>query len=308
MNPKELWSLAREAASAWVDDYASSMGAALSYYTLFSVAPILIIAVAVAGFVFGEEAARGEMVEQLRGLMGEEAAMAVQGLMKSAREPAEGVVAALVGLIVLVIGATTVFAELQSSLDRIWRAPEAAKTSGIWMLIRTRLLSLGMVMGIGFLLLVSLVMSAVLAMLGKWWGSVFAGAQIILEAVNFVVSFAIISGLFAMIYKFIPRVKVAWRDVWIGAIVTAALFNMGKFLIGVYLGRSGIASGFGAAGSVVLLLVWVYYSAQIFLLGAEFTWVYAHRHGSRVGAETPRKGAGRSGSECPSATVSKPTE
>jgi membrane protein len=284
-----LWPLIKMSVLSWRQDYAASMGAALAYYTLFSLAPVLIIVIAVAGFFLGAEAARGEIDAQLQGLLGDDGAAAVQGLLASASQPEEGLFATAVSIVLLVVGATTIFAELQTDLDRIWRAPAAKKTSGIWALLRTRLLSFGMILAIAFLLLVSLVLSAALAALGKWWSGWFEGWALLLEALNFVVAFAITTGLFALIYKFLPRAEIAWRDVWIGAGVTALLFAIGKFLIGLYIGRSGIASGYGAAGSFVVLLVWVYYSTQIFLLGAEFTWVYAHEHGSRKGK--PRPGA-----------------
>ena len=272
---------------SWRQDFASSMGGALAYYTLFSIAPVIIIVIAVAGFFLGPEAARGEIVTQLRGLLGDDGAAAVQGLLESASEPAEGLFATLSSIALLLIGATTVFAELQSDLDRIWRAETAKPASGIWSFLRARVLSFGMVLALAFLLLVSLVVSAALAAMGTWWGGWFEGWAILLEVLNFCASLAITTGLFALIYKLLPRVEIAWRDVWIGAAVTALLFAVGKLLIGLYIGRSGIASGFGAAGSFVVLLVWVYYSAQIFLLGAEFTWVYAHEHGSRRGTKRP---------------------
>jgi membrane protein len=286
---RRLWPLIKKSVLSWRQDYAASMGAALAYYTLFSLAPVLIIVIAVAGFFLGPEAARGEIDAQLQGLLGNDGAAAVQGLLASASEPEEGLIATLTGILLLVVGATTIFAELQTDLDRIWRAPAAKKTSGLWALLRTRLLSFGMILAIAFLLLVSLVVSAALAALGKWWGGWFGGWAVLLETLNFVVAFAITTGLFALIYKFLPRAEIAWRDVWIGAAVTALLFAIGKFVIGLYIGRSGIASGYGAAGSFVVLLVWVYYSTQIFLLGAEFTWVYSHEHGSRKGQ--PRPGA-----------------
>jgi YihY family inner membrane protein len=282
----QQWQLIKAAVNAWVDDYAPSMGAALSYYTLFSLAPLLIIVIAVAGMVFGQEAAQGEIVAQLRGIMGEEGAVAVEGLLKAAREPAKGVVATIAGIALLLLGATAIFGELQSALDRIWRVP-APQESGIWRLLRTRLLSFGLVLGLGFLLAVSLVVSAALAALGKWWGGWFEGWDVVLETLNFVVSFGIFTLLFASIYKIMPRAKIPWRDVWTGAAVTAFLFTIGKVLIGLYLGKSSLASGFGAAGSFVVLLAWVYYSAQIFLLGAEYTWVYANRHGSRMQQPAP---------------------
>lgn len=287
--PLEVWNLLRKSVEAWIEDYAPSMGAALAYYTIFSIAPLLIIVLAVAGAVFGDEAVRGELAAQLGNLLGDEGAKAVQGLVASASVPKQGIVATTISVVLLAIGATTVFGELQSALDRIWSAP-ARPESGLWSLLRTRLLSFGMVLCLGFLLLVSLVASAALAAFGHWWGSAFEGWGVLLQVLNLVVSFLMVTVLFAMIYKIMPRVKIAWRDVWIGAFVTSLLFQIGKFAIGMYLGTSGVTSGFGAAGSLVVLLVWVYYSAQIFLLGAEFTWVYAHEYGSkrsdRVGDRT----------------------
>jgi membrane protein len=281
--PKQVWVLIRKSVGAWVDDYAPSMGAALAYYTLFAIAPLLIIAIAVAGLVFGQEAARGEIVAQIQGLIGQKGAIAVQGLLKSTNEPAQSIFATVVSIITLVIGATTVFAELQSDLDRIWRVPAPAKENGLWNLLRAHLLSFGMVLGLGFLLLVSLLVSAAIAAFGKWGGGFIGGWEALLYVLNFSISFTITTLLFAMIYKFMPRARIVWRDVWVGAAVTAILFEVGKFLIGLYLGKTSVASGFGAAGSLVVLLVWVYFSAQIFLLGAEFTWVYSHEYGSKAG-------------------------
>jgi membrane protein len=283
---KNIWILIKAAASSWVDDYAQSMGAALAYYSMFSIAPLLLIVISVAGLIFGVEAARGEIVGQLQALTGQQGAAAVQGLLASMSEPAESIAAMLIGGILLLIGATSVFAELQDALDRIWRAPKRTK-AGIWSLLRARLLSFGMIMGIGFLLIVSLVVSAALAALGRLWGPLFADWEILASAVDFLVSFAFTTTVFAMIYKVMPRVKVAWADVWIGAAVTAMLFTIGKFLIGLYIGKSGLTSGFGAAGSLVVMLVWVYYSAQIFLMGAEFTWAYALTFGSRKKQPVP---------------------
>ncbi len=280
MQIRSIFSLFGDAFFSWKNDYAPSMGAALAYYTVFSVAPLLLIVISVAGLVFGREAARGEIFAQLAGLMGPQGAMAVQGMLEALNKPTEGIVATVVGIGLVVIGATTVFGELQDAMDRIWRAPARDTSSGIWSLVRVRLLSFSMVMGIGFLLMVSLVASAALAAVGKWWSPLFGGWATLAQAVNFVFSFAMVTVIFAMIYKLMPRVSVQWRDVWIGAGVTALLFTVGKHLIGLYIGKSSVASGYGAAGSLVVLLVWVYYSAQIFLLGAEFTWVYAHRYGS----------------------------
>ena len=283
----QQWQMIKAAVHAWMDDYAPSMGAALSYYTLFSLAPLLIIVIAVAGMVFGQQAAQGEIVVQLREIMGAQGALAVEGILKTAREPAKGVVATIVGIAILLLGATAIFAELQSALDRIWRVSAPPAESGIWHLLRTRLLSFGLVLGLGFMLTVSLVVSAALAALGKWWGGWFAGWEVFLEILNFAVSLGIFTLLFAMIYKIMPRARIPWRDVWTGAAVTALLFTIGKMLIGLYLGKSSLASGFGAAGSFMVLIAWVYYSAQIFLFGAEYTWVYANRHGSRVPMPSP---------------------
>lgn len=270
--------------SSWIEDYAPSMGAALSYYTLFSLAPLLLIVVSVAGLVFGEDAARGEVFGQLQGLLGDDGAAAVQDLLASVEVSGKGPIGSVVGIALLAVGATTVFGELQSNLDRIWRSPRRQKPSGIWGLIRTRLLSFGLILSLGFLLIVSLVASAAISALGKWWSPVFGGWEWLAQIINFVVSFGLLSAIFMLIYKLMPSVDIAWRDVLLGSIVTAALFTIGKWAIGLYIGTSGIASGFGAAGSIVIVMVWVYYSAQIFLLGAEFTWVYSERYGSRARA------------------------
>ena len=281
MTGRQLVSLMRRALSAWTDDYAPSMGAALSYYTLFSIAPLLVIVIAVAGFVFGEQAVRGEIMEQLSGLLGADGARTVQGLLQSAAQPAEGAISALISIGVLIVGATTVLGELQNDLDRIWRSPAPRARGGMVGFVRARLLSFAMILGIAFLLMVSLAFSAGIAALGKWWGPAFRGWQMLAHVLDLGASFVLLTVLFALIYKIIPRARIEWHDVWVGAAVTALLFAVGKVLIGLYLGKSDITSGFGAAGSLVLVMVWVYYSAQIFLIGAEFTWVYAHEFGSR---------------------------
>jgi membrane protein len=278
---REVWSLLRQTVVSWLDDYAPSMGAALAFYTLFSLAPLMLIVVSVAGMVFGQEAARGEIAIQLVQLMGSGGALAVQDLLASVRQPAQGSLATAVGLVLLFLGATTVFAELQNALDRIWHAP-ASWSGGTWVtLVRTRLLSFGMILAIGFLLLVSLVFSATLALMGRWLEPVFGAWYALAALSNAVAAFAMVTVLFAVIYKAMPRARVQWRDVWTGALFTAMLFTFGRYLIGLYIGRSGVVTGFGAAGSLVVILLWVYYSAQIFLLGAEFTWVYANTFGSR---------------------------
>jgi len=277
---KQWWELVKSAASSWSDDYAPSMGAALSYYTVFSLGPLLLIVISIAGLVFGDEAARGEIFGQLDDLMGADAARGVQGMLESVNEPSKGIVASVIGVALLLVGATTVFGELQDAMDRIWRAPARDKTGGVMKLLRTRLLSVGMILGIAFLLMVSLVLGAVISALGKWWGSFFGGWEVLAQVVNLAVGFGLTMAVFAMIYKLMPRVRVEWHDVWIGALVTSLLFTVGKFLIGLYIGKSGVASGFGAAGSLVIVFLWVYYSAQIFLMGAEFTWIYATTFGS----------------------------
>lgn len=285
-NPRAWWAMLRQMANSWLADYAPSMGAALAYYTLFSLAPLLLIVIAVAGMVFGEDAARGEITAQLRSLMGEDGAKVVQGLLASVHKPAEGVAATLLGAVLLFVGATSVFGELQDALDRIWRAPTPVRSSGWFSLIRARLLSFGMILAIGFLLTVSLVVSAALSFMGRWLEPVFGGWFAMAAATSAIGSFVLVAVMFALIYKVMPRVRVQWRDVWIGALFTAMLFTLGKWLIGLYLGRSGVVSGFGAAGSLVVVLLWVYYSAQIFLIGAEFTWVYANTFGSRAPQST----------------------
>ena len=287
-NMKALIALARDSVKAWLDDFAPSMGAAISYYTIFSIAPLLLIVIAVAGLVFGADAAAGRIYAELAGLLGSAGAEAIQAMVESASKPERSVVGSIVGVATLLIGATTVFAELQSALDRIWRTPAAAKPEGPFSLIRARALSFGLILTIGFLLLVSLIMSAALSAAGEAWLPDIPSWKIVLHLIDITISFAIVTALFAAIYKWLPRATIAWGDVWTGAAVTALLFTVGKLLIGLYIGTSGIASGFGAAASIVVLMIWVYYSAQIFLLGAEFTWLYAYRFGSRRGQQADK--------------------
>ena len=283
----QLWAMLSQVFAAWSDDYVPSMGAALAYYTMFSLAPLLLIVIAVAGLVFGQDAARGEIEAQLRALMGEGSAVAVQELLKSVREPASSIAATVIGVVLLLIGATSVFGELQDTLNRIWKAPVRSKVGGWIKLIRSRILSFGMIMALGFLLVVSLLMSAALAVAGRWWGPAFGEWELLASAANIVSSFLVVAAMFSFIYKIIPDVQVQWSDVWVGALVTAMLFTVGKYLIGLYIGHSGVVSGFGAAGSLVVVMLWVYYSAQIFLMGAEFTWIYANTFGSRSKAAMP---------------------
>jgi membrane protein len=296
----DVVSIGKECATGWLDHDASSAGAALAFYTLFSVAPILIIAVAIAGYVFGASHAQAELSEQLRGLIGSAGATAIEELMTSAHYSEKRGFAAAVGVVTLLVGATSVFGELQHALDRVWQSKRRAQPGGWWRLIRGRVLSVGMVLGIGFLLLVSLVASAVLSAVGGWLGSYFPALEVLLPIANLVVGFAMTVGLFGLIYKYIPRETIAWNDVWIGAVVTALLFTIGKTLIGAYLGRSSFNSAYGAAGSLVVLLLWIYYSAQIFLFGAEFTRVFAYRHGSRSSARaSPTSTSFRSAAAAP---------
>jgi membrane protein len=289
------FALLKRAAVAWNDDDASSMGAALAFYTVFAIAPLLVMVIAVAGLIFGRDAAQSQILDQLRSLTGEPGVRAMEQLLEGARSSTTSVIVAVVGTAILLLGTTSVFAELYGDLNRIWRSPSLPRASGIVHLIRTRILSFGMILGVGFLLLVSLVVSAALAAAGDWWGSRFTAWTITVQVVNAAFNLGTITVAFAMIYKFLPRAAIAWRDVWIGALMTAMLFQIGKFVIGLYLGTTYIASAFGAAGSLVVFLVWVYYSAEIFLLGAEFTWVYAYRVGSRAGEAPPDPPPPRSG-------------
>ena len=278
------WALLKQAASDWQRDNAARLGAALSYYTLFSVAPLLIIAIGVAGLAFGREAAQGQIVGELQGLIGEAGARAVQDMVEASRRPEAGILATLIGICTLFLGATGAFAELKSALNVVWDVPETG--GGIKALLLGRLWSFAMVLAIGFLLMVSLVLSAAIAAADgffEWVGMPRSAVQL----TNAAVSFLIITVLFALIFKFLPDTEVAWGDVWAGAAFTSALFAVGKWLIGLYLGRSGLASTYGAAGSVVILVVWVYYAAQIFFFGAEMTQAYARRHGSRQ-ADQPK--------------------
>ena len=289
MHIKKALTLFRKAGAAWMDDFAPSMGAAISYYTVFSLAPLLVIVIAIAGAVFGREAVTGQIVGQLSGLIGKDGALVVQGLVAAASDTDKGLVAGLISAAVLLVGATTVFAELQSALDRIWHVPVAQKPSGVFALLRTRLLSFGLILGVAFLLMVSLSVSAALAALGTWAGGLIRGWEMLLQGINFAITVSISTVLFAMIFKLMPSTRIAWKDVWMGAGVTALLFEIGKLVIGLYLGKSSLTESFAAAGSLVVLLAWVYYAAQIFLLGAEFTKVYADEHGSLSGAKAMQK-------------------
>jgi membrane protein len=279
---RDLASILGKALAGWWNDNLPRMGAALAYYTLFAMAPVLVVAIAIAGLVFGPEAVRGEIVGQIQGLVGLEGARAVQAMLEGAAKPSSSIPATVVGVITFFLGATGAFLELQNDLNAIWRVKPKESTSFWQALLRQRLVSFALVLGFGFLLLTSLVVSAGLAALHTYMGSAVPGMAVLWEAANVVVSLAVISALFAMIYKVLPDVRLSWGDVAVGALVTAGLFTVGKFLIGLYIGTSAFASTYGAAASVIVVLVWVYYSAQVVLLGAEFTREYAKQLGSRA--------------------------
>lgn len=281
MSAKNIFSLLKQSGSRWVEDQAPTLGAALAYYTAFSLAPLMIILIAVAGLVFGREAAQARVFQQTHGLLGDQGGKAVEMMVRSSNKPAQGIAAAAIGVISLLFGASSVFGQLQISLNMIWQVtPKPGR--GFWGMIKDRILSFGMILSLGFLLLVSLILSAALAAMGKWMGNAVPTIQVIAQAGDFLVSFAVITLLFALIFKYLPDVRIAWRDVWPGAGITALLFTVGKYGLGLYLGKSGIASSYGAAGSLLALLIWVFYSAQILFFGAEFTWVYANRVGCGI--------------------------
>lgn len=277
--------------SAWVDHRVSSKAAALAFYTLFSMTPILVLAIAFAGYIFGEQAAQGEMVVRLEGLVGIHGAQAIQALLAGARDSVTGLMATLVASVFLLVGATSVFAELKGSLDEMW----GIRPSGLSILrvfLRTRLLSFSLVIVLALLLLVTLLASAALAMLQRYSGLASLGSVLAMTTSVWLISFAVIVCMFALIFKTLPDSPLSWRDVWIGAVFTAGLFSLGRYAVGAYLLHSGVASSFGVAGSVIALLLWVYYSAQVFFLGAEFTRQYALWFGS---LQHQRAGASESG-------------
>jgi len=274
--------LLKETGQRWWDHQAPRLGAALAFYTMLSLAPLLVVVTAVAGLVFRREAVQGGLVEQMKGLAGEQAAQGTELLLANAyKESNTGIFATIFGVIVLLFGATSLFAELQDALNIIWGVSRQA-TSGVWALIRDRFLSFSMVLGVAFLLLVSLVISTALAALGRLGTGLGPNLAAAMHILHLVVSIGLLSLLFALMFKFLPDVKIAWSDVWVGAFVTAVLFSVGKYLIGLYLGTSSVGSAYGAAGSFAVFFIWVYYSAQIFFFGAEFTAVYANHFGSRV--------------------------
>jgi membrane protein len=280
-----MFHLLKDTFREWREDGANRLAAALAYYTTFSLAPLLVLILAIAGLAGGREAAQTQTMAQVEDLLGAEGREFVQGMIESASRPSTGLVATFIGAVTLLFGALGVFGELQNSLNTIWEVkPKPAKDwlDGLKRFVGRRLLSFTMVLGIGFLLLASLVVSAAVSAFGEYIGNRWPLADFWLGLINFIISFIVITFLFAMIFKFLPEIKIAWKDVWLGAAVTSALFSLGKFLIGLYLGRSEVGNTFGAAGSLAILLIWIYYSAQILFFGAEFTQVYANRYGSKI--------------------------
>jgi membrane protein len=278
----KAWELGKESVTSFINDGALSRGAAIAFYTVTSIGPVLLIVVAIAGLAFGQDAARGAIVSQLSGLMGQQSAELLQNVIRSASGKPSGIFSSALGFITLLVTASGVFGEMQSTLNAIWKADPKGGT--VSRLLRARAASLGLVAALGFLLLVSLVISAGLSALSEYVNAYLPFGHFILfvlQGVNFLISFALISVLFAAIYKVLPDKDLEWRDVLVGAAVTAFLFNIGKFLIWLYIGSSAVASSYGAAGALIVALLWIYYSTQIFLLGAEFTKVYAHHHGSQ---------------------------
>jgi membrane protein len=270
------FAIVRQTAREFSEDQVPRLGASLAYYTIFSIAPLLLIAISIAGIVFGKEAAQGELLGQLRSVLGPAAADMLQQMIANAAKPRTGTIATIVGIVTLLLGAAGVFGQLKEALNTIWDV-EPRKGGGILAAIKQRFLSMAMVLGVGFLLLVSLIIDAAISAAGKFLGNRLPGGEALWQSVQIAVSLCIVTLLFALIFRLLPDTRIAWRDVWPGAAVTAVLFVIGKFALGLYLGKSSVGSSYGAAGSLVLLLLWIYYSAQILLAGAEFTQVYARR-------------------------------
>lgn len=273
------WVLIKDTVSGFIEHENFTRGAAIAYYTIFSIAPLLIIVIAIASFVFGHDAAEGAIVGQLSGLVGTQSGEIVQSMIQSANRGMTGIFATIIGVGTLLLTATGVLTEIQSALNAIWKA---APSMGLLELVRARLLSLGLIVTLGFLMLVSLVVSAGVTAFGSYLSDLFPGAQLLVSLLNWTISFLLISLLFAATYKILPDKPIVWRDVGVGSAVTAILFTIGKSVISLYVGSTGVASSYGAAGALLIMLLWVYYSAQIFLLGAEYTRSYAERHGSHA--------------------------
>jgi membrane protein len=281
VSARSVWELIKQTAASWNEINAPRLGAALAYYTLLSIAPLLVVCIGIAGLIFGPKAAQDQIAYQLQNVVGPQSSVALQSLLQNADKPAAGIAATVVGFIMLLFGASGVFGELRDSLNAVWGA-KSTSGAGIMGMIQYRFFSFAMVLGIGFLLLVSLVLSAAIAAAGKFFQGYLPVPEPVLHLGSTLVTFVAVTILFALLYKVVPDVHIEWRDVVIGAAVTSLLFSVGKFLIGLYLGKASVGSAYGAAGSLVVFIVWVYYSAQIFFLGAEFTHVFAERHGSRA--------------------------
>jgi membrane protein len=278
----KLTDVVTKAGKAWLEHDASTMGAALAFYTVFSIAPILIIAIGIVGIVVHGDILQADLLTQAQNLLGATGASAVRDLLTSAEYLDKSRVATSIGLVTLLFGASSVFVELQNSLDKIWEVPKRKRMHGLWRILRARFLSLGLVLGVGFLLMVSLVISTLMAAFGAWLASMMGHWRVMLLVVDVVLTLGISAVLFALLFKYVPQERLAWADVWVGGIVTAALFSLGKFAIGYYLGKSAFSSVYGIAGSFLVLLLWTYYSAQIFLFGAEFTRFYTLILGTKV--------------------------
>jgi membrane protein len=288
LRPNELLALLKETVSEWSDDNVPRLGASLAFYTLLSMAPLLVVVVAIAAIAYGKQAAQGELFWQIQGLVGSEGARTIQGLLEAAYKPGTGAVATVLGILTLAVGASSVVVELRGALNTIWHvqtSPDDTRLSSIFRLVKERFYSFALILGVGFLLLVSLVLNACLAAMGKFFGGFLPAPEGLLQAATSLISFLVITGLFAAIYKLVPDVRLQWSDVTVGASVTALLFTAGKHLIGLYLGKASFGSTYGAAGSLVVVLVWVYYSSQLFFFGAEFTKVYTKQYGSHLTAK-----------------------
>jgi membrane protein len=283
MSPKQIWRVLKESFGEWNRDNASRLAAALAYYTIFSIAPLLILVIAISGLFFDATSVREQLMGQIQALVGTDGADFLRSVLDNANQPGEqsGWVASAISVGLLILGATGVLTQLQTALNVVWNV-KAKPELGFWGVLRKRALSFGMLLGIGFVLLVSLMLSAIVAGFSSYLNNLAPGLDAAGQLLSFLVSFGVTTFVFALIYKFVPDVNISWGDVWFGGIVTALLFSLGKTLIGLYLGNNSFGSTYGAAGSVVILLVWVFYSAQILFFGAELTQVYARRYGSRI--------------------------
>lgn len=282
LSGRGIFEVLKQTINEWIADKAPMLGAALAYYTVFSLAPLLVISIAMVGLILGQDAAQGQVFDQVRGLLGDEGGRAIQDMVQSAgSKTSSGILASIIGIATLLLGASGVFGQLQTSLNIMWGV-EPKPGRGLGGMLKDRFLSFGFILVVGFLLLVSLMLSAAITFVAEWMGQMSPGTESLAHLLNLVISFAIITLLFALMFKFLPDAKIAWKDVWLGAAITAALFTLGKFALGLYLGKSSVGSSYGAAGSLVVLLLWVYYSAQILFFGAEFTQVWANRFGSHV--------------------------